>query len=147
MTAEHLFHELSYYTLAQPREEFVHQYVVDAYGAQSADTSDKPIRLAFALVGLYLHVELGCNGREVQRIHTRLAQRKPVLPQFDIPESRGAVRIADVLAAPPGAQRNRKIEDWCESVWMAYRQNRRAIVGLLGCLGSDSRVVLPKIDS
>ena len=106
---EDLFHELAYYTLAQPREEFMHQYVVDAYGAQTASAFDKPIRLAFALIGLYLHVELGCNGRQVQRIHTRLARRKPQLPRISIPASRGIISVADVLKAPPGPERDRKI--------------------------------------
>lgn len=110
----------------------MHQYVVDAYGAQTAGASEKPIRLVFALVGLYLHVELGCNGRQVQRIHTQLAQRKPSLPQIDVPASRGTVSVTDVLNAAPGAERDRKIEDWCKSVWTAYSHNRNAIAGLLG---------------
>jgi hypothetical protein len=134
MAAEDLFHELSYYTLAKRGEEFIHQYVVDAYGAQSASASDKPIRLVFALVGLYLHVELGCDGRQVQHIHTKLAQRKPVLPQICIPASRGTVSVADVLNVPPGPERDRKIENWCNSVWAANSHNRKAIVDLLGNL-------------
>lgn len=134
MATEDLFHELSYYTLAQRREEFIHQYVVDAYGAQSASASVKPIRLVFALVGLYLHVEHGCNGRQVQRIHTQLAQRKPALPQISVPASRGALSIVDVLNVPPGPERDRKIEDWCKSVWAAYSHNRKAVIGLLGNL-------------
>lgn len=134
MSTEDLFHELSYYTLTQPREEFIHQYVVDAYGAQSASASDKPIRLIFALVGLYLHVELGCNGKQVQHIHTKLAQRKPALPQINIQTSMGAVSVADVLNVPPGPERDRKIEDWCNSVWATYSHNREAIVDLLGDL-------------
>lgn len=128
MTTEDPFHQLAGYTLEHPGEDFIHQYIVDAYGAQTASPSDKPIRLVFALVGLYLHTELGLNGREVQRMHARLAQRKSQLPQISIPESRGAVTVADVLEAPPGPERDRKIEDWCLSVWKAYRQNRAAIV-------------------
>lgn len=138
MTTEALFHELSYYTLAQRGEEFIHQYAVDAYGAQSASTSDKPIRLVFALVGLYLHVELGCNGRQVQHVHTRLAQRKHALPRISIPESRGAISVADVLDVPPGQRRDRKIDEWCGSVWAAYSHNREAITGLLGELASEN---------
>lgn len=131
MATEDLFHELCYYTLAQPREEFMHQYVVDAYGAQTVAASDKPIRLVFALVGLYLHVELQYSGRDVQRIHSKLAQRKFPLPQISVPVSRGTVGIADVLDVPAGPGRDRKIEEWCKSVWAAYSQNRNAIVRLL----------------
>lgn len=58
MATEDLFHELTYYTLTRSREEFMHQYVVDAYGAQTASASDKPIRLVFALIGLYLQSSL-----------------------------------------------------------------------------------------
>jgi hypothetical protein len=134
VATEDSFHQLTYYTLAQSREEFMHQYVVDAYGAQTAGISDKPIRLVFALVGLYLHVELGCSGRQVQRIHAKLAQRKPPLPQISIPASRGTVSIADVLRAPPGRERDRKIEDWCKSVWTAYGHDRTTIVDLLSSL-------------
>ena len=134
MATEDLFHELTYYTLTRSREEFMHQYVVDAYGAQTASASDKPIRLVFALIGLYLHVELGCSGKQVQRIHAKLAQRKPPLPQISIPASRGTVSIADVLKAQPGPERDRKIEDWCKSIWAAYDHNRSTIVDLLGSL-------------
>ena len=134
MATQDLFHELAYYTLARSRDEFMHQYVVDAYGAEVASASDKPIRLVFALVGLYLHVERGYNGREVQHIHTKLARRKTRLPQISIPASRGAVSVSDVLNSAPGPERDRKIEDWCKSVWAAYSHNRDTIVSLLGGL-------------
>lgn len=141
MASQDSFHELSYYTLAHPREEFLHQYAVDAYGAQTANASDKPIRLVFALVGLYLHVELGCNGREVQRIHTKLASRKSALPQIRVPASRGRVSVSDVLHAPPGLERDRKIEEWCESVWTAYSHNRNTIADLLSGLVPQKSIV------
>ena len=38
------------------------QHVVDAYAAQTARASTKPITLAFALVGLYLHLEKNQTG-------------------------------------------------------------------------------------
>jgi len=43
-------------------------------------------------------------------------------------------RGADVLNVPPGAQRNRRVEEWCSSVWDAYSRNRETIAGLLGDL-------------
>ena len=49
-----LYHELSAYTLSHPDPSFIHQYVVDAFAAQTADENTKPIALTFALVGLYL---------------------------------------------------------------------------------------------
>src|SRR5438067_3221775 len=49
------------------------QHVVDAYAAQTARASTKPITLAFALVGLYLHLEKNQTGKQVQRVHMLLA--------------------------------------------------------------------------
>src|SRR5262245_46349212 len=68
------FDELYVYTMG--REGFVLQHVVDAYGAQTADDATKPIRLVFALVGLYLRVERGFSGHEVQRVHMLMGRRK-----------------------------------------------------------------------
>lgn len=75
---QHAYHELQCYTLAHGDVEFIHQHVVDVWAAQHADETTKPIGLAFALVGLYLHVERGVSGRQVQRVHMALARRKGV---------------------------------------------------------------------
>jgi hypothetical protein len=49
------YNELLYYTLChQDIGYFIHQHVVDAYTAQTADNNTKPIAIIFALVGLYL---------------------------------------------------------------------------------------------
>jgi uncharacterized protein DUF5946 len=61
---------LSAYTLTHSDPAFIHQHVVDAFAAQSADDTTKPITLTFALVGLYLHVEKGRTGRRVQLVHS-----------------------------------------------------------------------------
>src|ERR1700733_15180069 len=71
---EDLYHELSCYTLAHPDPSFIHQHIVDAYTAQHADETTKPIALVFALIGLYLHVEKNFTGRQVQRFHRKLAK-------------------------------------------------------------------------
>ena len=44
---------------------FIHQHVMDAWAVQTADELTKPIQLTFALVGLYLHVEMAFSGRQV----------------------------------------------------------------------------------
>jgi hypothetical protein len=65
------YHELCACTLQHPDPQFfIHQFLVDAYAAQTADEQTKPIELVFALAGLYLHIEKGFTGREVQRAHT-----------------------------------------------------------------------------
>jgi hypothetical protein len=125
------YHELCCYTLAHGGPEFIHQHVVDAFGAQDAGEHDKPIRLAFSLVGLYLHVEKGLAGRQVQLAHTTLARRKRAWPAFPLPHDRGRITAADVLAAPAGPGRDEMIHEWCVCVWEAFRESRWAVMDLL----------------
>ena len=135
MNPEEQYHELAYYTLAHTSADFIHQYVVDAFAAQHASASDKPIRLAFALAGLYLHIEHHYSGKEVQRAHQALATAKRAWPMFSIPEHRGDVTVADVLAAAPGAARDRMIEAWCRSVWDAFAGSHPAVERWLAGFG------------
>jgi hypothetical protein len=129
------FDELAAYTLSHGGPAFIHQHVVDAAGAQLADERTKPIRLAFSLVGLYLHVERGYTGREVQRAHMRMAQRKREWPAFPLPATRGALTPTDVLARPAGPERDAAIDAWCRSVWAAYAESRPAVMALLAEYG------------
>lgn len=121
------YDELCAYTLAHGDPAFVHQHVVDARAAQRADERTKPIALAFALAGLYLHLVKGRTGREVQRVHMLLAKKKTTWPTFPLPSVRGSLTAADVMAAPPGPARDRAIDAWCASVWEAFRDNHRAV--------------------
>jgi hypothetical protein len=132
------FHELCYYTLGHGAPAFIHQHVVDTFAAQDANRHDKPIRLAFALVGLYLHVEKGFTGREVQLAHMKLGRMKQQWPIFQIPESRGPIDAATVLAAPIN-ERDEMIHVWCCSVWNAFRDQRGDIEKLLAEHGITSR--------
>lgn len=122
---------LFYYTLAHHDPAFIHQYAVDAIAAQTANEHDKPIKLTFALVGLYLHVEKGFSGREVQLAHMKMGRSKRDWPLFQLPETRGAITIDHVLAAPAGTERDRMIHQWCASVWAAFRENRQSVIDLL----------------
>ena len=123
--------ELYHYTLAHDGSSFIHQNAVDAISAQTANEKDKPIKLAFALVGLYLHVEKHWTGREVQVVHMRLGRHRRKWPIFLLPETRGKITVKDVMDAPPGSERDRMIHRWCASVWEAFAENRQRIVGLL----------------
>jgi hypothetical protein len=38
---------------------------------------------------------------------------------------------SDVLIAAAGPERDRAIDDWCRSVWAAFRESRQTIVDLL----------------
>lgn len=116
------------YTVERGDAAFVHQHVVDALCAQDADASTPPMRLVFALAGLYLHVERGYTGRRVQRVHAALAARRPPFPTLSLPASRGALTARDVLAAPAGAPRDAVIDQWCAAIWTAYGPSRHTIV-------------------
>jgi len=121
-TAEQSAHDaLAVYTLTHGDVAFIHQHVVDAFAAQHATTETKPIAITFALVGLYLHVERGLSGRQVQRAHSMLAKRTRRWPTFPLPERRGVMTVIDVMTAPAGPERDRAIDAWCASVWDAYR--------------------------
>lgn len=125
------YDELCCYTLAHGAPEFVHQHVVDAWMAQHADAATKAIGVTFALVGLYLHLERGRTGREVQLAHMALAKRTRDWPPLSLPAERGAMTAADVLAAPAGAERDAAIDAWCASVWEQYRSAEPVIAALL----------------
>jgi hypothetical protein len=131
MTPEEAYTELSYYTLAHRDPSFIHQYVVDAFAAQQADEQTNPIKLTFALVGLYLHVEKQFSGKLVQRAHMDLARQKRVWPSFTLPRDRGLLTVADVLAAPAGPERDEAIHDWSASVWGVFRDCRLLVTDLL----------------
>lgn len=124
------FHELSFYTLSHGGPEFIHQLIVDAYGAQHADDSSKPIAVVFSLVGLYLHLEHGFTGRQVQRAHMQLARCRRTWEAPPIPKDRGRVTVHDVLAEAPGPDRDAMIERWCKSVWEAVASCRLAVAEL-----------------
>jgi len=128
---EAAYHEVSAYTLTHGDHAFIHQHVVDAWAAQHADGESKPIAVCFALVGLYLHVERGFTGREVQRAHMTLAKQREAWPVGSLPASRGTVTAIDVLAAPAGPARDQKIHDWARSVWAAYDDSRAPVLELL----------------
>lgn len=137
--AQAAYDELANYTLTHGGAEFIHQHVVDAFAAQHATEATKPITLAFALIGLYLHVERGFTGRQVQRAHAVLAGRSRSWPAFPLPDDRGSITAADVLAAPAGPDRDRAIDAWCAAVWSAYAEAAPAVAALARAYGLDSR--------
>src|ERR1041384_5050456 len=88
-----LYDQVAFYTLAHAQTDpfFIHQLVVDTYGAQHFNADSKPIAVAFALVGLYLFVEKGYTGRQVQLVHVELAREKRDYPAFVLPKLRGRI--------------------------------------------------------
>ncbi|MEP6822406.1 MAG: DUF5946 family protein [Chthoniobacterales bacterium] len=131
MTDRESFDELCAYTLTLGDPAFIHQHVVDAFAAQTANESTAPIKLTFALVGLYLHVERHFTGREVQRAHMQIARRKRLWPSFPLPRDRGTMTVADVLAQAAGASRDDTILAWCAAVWDVFRASKPTLEELL----------------
>jgi hypothetical protein len=133
-----LYNELAFYTLAHGDPAFIHQYLVDAYTAQQADETTKPIAVVFALIGLYLHVEKGYTGRQVQRAHMKLAKWPNTWAKPPLPPRNGEITIRDVLAIEPGSARDAMIDRWCEAVWQSWQQSRPQIVAIAQrYLGTD----------
>jgi Family of unknown function (DUF5946) len=125
------YHELCAYSLTHSDPAFLHQHVVDAFAAQCANESTKPITLTFALIGLYLHVEKRQSGRQVQRVHMLLARRRKDWPRFDLPFDRGDVTVSDVMHVPAGPARDTMIDTWCACVWAAYRARHAQVAELI----------------
>src|SRR6186997_2266407 len=125
VSEQEAYHELSAYTLMRGDPTFMHQHVVDAFAVQYSDELTKPIGLTFGLVGLYLKIEKKFTGRQVQLAHMQMARKKHVWPAFEIPISRGSMSPSDVIAAPPGPERDKAIDAWCLAVWAPWRSNRQ----------------------
>ena len=126
---ETAYHELYAYTMGRPK--FILQHVVDAYGAQGANASSKPIGIVFCLVGLFLHIEKGFTGTQVQQAHIRLGREKRQWPVIPLPALRGSLTPVDVMEVPAGPDRDAAIDKWCESVWAEYHASRNIIIALL----------------
>ena len=125
------FYELCYYTTTHPDPNFIHQYVVDAFAAQTADKKTKPITITFALIGLYLHLKKNFTGKEVQKAHMQLAKHKKSWPDFVLPKNRGNITVYDVIGVDEGLNRDEIIIEWCESVWNAYEKNHARVINLV----------------
>lgn len=124
-----VYDELLFYTLAHPDQAFfIHQYAVDAFTLQTANEHTKDIALVYALIGVFLAVEKGVSGREVQLEHMRLSRNKTTFPKIILPDQKGDISIHDVLNAPPGEKRDAMIKSWCKSIWNAYASNRDNII-------------------
>ncbi len=118
-----LYHLLVAYNLASPDPAFVHQHCVDAYAAQHVGERTKPITTVFALVGLYLAVERGFTGRQVQKAHMELAKRagkRIAWPRLDPQPCPWELTVLDVLQAEAGEARTRTIKRWAQAVWEGW---------------------------
>jgi Family of unknown function (DUF5946) len=115
-----LFGELSAYTLSLSDSTFMHQHAVDAYGAQHGGEPARPVTTVYALIGLYLAVERGYDGRQVQQAHMRMARSRTAWPALAPPAAGGDVNVSDVLQAAPGEARAAMLRQWASSEWSAW---------------------------
>ena len=122
------YDELYAYTMG--RRKFILQHVVDAQKAQTATPDGKPIGVVFSLIGLYLHLERGFDGTQVQNAHKLMGDHKRAWPVIRLPADRGKLTAAEVLAVPAGTARDAAIDEWCQVVWAAFHESRDAIVAL-----------------
>jgi hypothetical protein len=120
VNAQEQYYELAYYTLSHKGSEFIHQHIVDAFTAQTATDQTKNIAINYALLGLYLHLEKHYTGKEVQQAHVALSNITKDYKSFELPISRGAITVTEVLQVPAGEKRDQMIDQWCQSVWDAY---------------------------
>ena len=124
---QRIYGELTGYTVARNDPGFMHQHLVDAYAAQHANDAQPTIRVAFALVGLYLTFEQGAMGKQAQHMHMLLAQRSKQWPRFPRPARTGSLTVLDVMNAAPGAARDATLLDWARSVWEAWSHERERV--------------------
>ena len=130
MIDREVYDELCCYSLSKGDAEFMHQHIADAFAAQTVTEQDKPIKLTFALIGLYLYVEHGFTGREVQLAHMKLARKKREWPTLKLPEHRGNFP-RDIMEITSESRRREMIDRWCKSTWRAFAGNREVLRKIL----------------
>ena len=101
------------------------QLTIDTYGAQHAGGATPPIRVAYALAGLWLAIEHGFSGEEVRAVHRRMGHPTGSWPAFDAPPpDRDWMTVVDV--AEVGVRQHsesghaRAAQRWAEEVWAAW---------------------------
>ena len=134
-----LFSDLSCYTVSKGDAEFIHQHAVDAYEAQHAGEKTKNITVAFGLIGLYLTLEKGYTGRQVQAAHIQLARLCKKWPRFDPPVDPAQITVLDVLQGQTDEEKDRLIRRWMEAVWESWSDRHEWVRTTTGSLLSGKR--------
>ena len=122
-----LFCDLSCYTVSKQDAEFLHQYVVDAYGAQHPGGTTRNITVFFGLVGLYLALERDFSGKQVQAAHMHLARVRREWPRLESPARPACLTVIDVLKAPDGPEKDAMIQQWMTAVWESWGDRRQLV--------------------
>jgi hypothetical protein len=122
-----LFSNLSCYTVSKQDAGFLHQYAVDAYGAQHAGGKTRDITVYFGLIGLYLALERGFSGKQVQAAHMHLARVRRVWPALKPPARPACLTVMDVLKAPDGPEKDAMIRQWMTAAWENWGDQRQLV--------------------
>ncbi len=115
-----VYSDLMCYTVAKQDPEFIHQHVVDTYAAQHGGGPTRNITVAFGLIGLYLALEKGYTGKQVQQAHMKIAKIRKVWPRLEPPPEPAVLTVMDVLRAGTDGERDATIRKWMESVWESW---------------------------
>lgn len=122
---------LTVYSIAHKSPDFLHQHVVDTYGAQHVSDEAPALLPAFALIGLHLWLDRGYTGKQVKETHARLARTKRDWPRFETPHREWTMTMLDPLEAPEGPERDAVIEAWARSVWAVWEPRHADIAALV----------------
>jgi len=128
-----VFSDLQCYTIAKQDPAFIHQHVVDTYEAQHAGGPTRTITVAYGLIRLYLAVEKGYTGRQVQLAHMRIAKVRKVWPRLEPPGQPALLTVMDVLCSGPDADKDsndQEMDDCClgelgRPAWLGLYNNWR----------------------
>jgi hypothetical protein len=126
-----LYWELSAFTLTIGEPDFIHQLAVDSYAAQHAAPDTKPIRTAFALMGLCLTFERGFTGREVQLAHMEMGKSRTEWPVLRPPPLTSMITLQDVLNDDLPSNYKDALRKWSMSVWGYWKPEHERIRRLL----------------
>jgi hypothetical protein len=114
------YSDLLCYTVAKQDPEFIHQHAVDAYAAQHAGGTTRNITVPFGIIGLYLALEKGYTGKQVQRAHMQIAKLRKDWPRLEPPSRPASINVMDVLQAPDGGGKDAMIRRWMAAVWECW---------------------------
>ena len=76
------------------------------------------------LIGMYLALEKGHTGRQVQRAHTRIAKARKDWPRLEPPVHPADLTVREILQTKTGAERESMIHRWMVAVWESWADRK-----------------------
>jgi hypothetical protein len=119
-----MYSDLSCYSVSKQDAGFIHQHAADAYAAQHSRGKTRNISVAFGLIGLYLALEKGYTGKQVQQAHMQIARLRKAWPRLEPPVLSAGMTIKDVFQAETDAEKDAMIRRWMEAVWSSWEDRQ-----------------------